>query len=299
MRITDQHLEQLRTRGFAIVPSFLTAKEIQSGLENFSRYYPTAEELAATPERYGGLMEEPESLQNEFPFAGDVLNHIATHPELISFAERALGTEDVLLSQSAIWAKYAGTASFDQGMHLDYQGNTLVVPRDDGDYRQINMILYYTEVTGEMGPTCVVSQEHTRDLGLWPTFRTRKKNPELYKLEKPVLAAPGDLLIFSMRTFHRASDMTADFGVRFTQHLIYRSAHHAFQGFQQWSSHGEEEDLQHFIETTTPRQREVLGFPRPGDPYWTEETVKAVGVRYPKMDMTPYRKTLLSPHPRA
>ena len=40
----------------------------------------------------------------------------------------------------------------------------------------------------------------------------------------------------------------------------------------------------------TPRQREVLGFPRPGDEYWTDETLEAVALRYPRMDMAPYRR---------
>ena len=58
----------------------------------------------------------------------------------------------MLLSQAAIWAKYAGTGDFEQGLHLDYQGNTLVVPRDDGDFRQVNMILYYTDVGARPRP---------------------------------------------------------------------------------------------------------------------------------------------------
>ena len=38
-----------------------------------------------------------------------------------------------------------------------------------------------------------------------------------------------------------------------------------------------------------PRQREAVGFPPPGSEYWTEETLAAVAMRYPKMDMAPYR----------
>ena len=127
MRISDTQAEHLLKHGYVIVPHFLTAAELSAARENMFRYYPSAEELSATPERYGGIHEEPESLQNEFPFAGDTLNHISTHPELIAFVEKVLGTRDVLLSQAAIWAKYAGTGDFEQGLHLDYQGNTLVV----------------------------------------------------------------------------------------------------------------------------------------------------------------------------
>jgi len=33
---------------------------------------------------------------------------------------------------------------------------------------------------------------------------------------------------------------------------------------------------------------ELLGFPPPGHPYWNEETIAAVQMRYPKMDLAPY-----------
>jgi hypothetical protein len=290
VRITDPHRQQLLRHGYAIVPSFLTADELAAARANFLRYFPTFDELHATPQRYGAIFEDPEHLQVELPFAGDALNDVSTHPELIGFVERVLGTRDVLLSQAALWAKYAGTGDFDQGLHLDYQGNTLVVPRDDGAYRQVNMILYYSDVGADLGPTYVVSQEVTRDLPLWPTHRTRRKSPDLYKHERPVLAQAGDLLIFSMRTWHRASDIAAEAGARFSHHFVWRAADHAFQGYHQWSQMGERPEMQAFVERATPRQREVLGFPKPGDPYWTAESRAAVQLRYPKMDMAPYRR---------
>jgi len=290
VRITPSHHRTLTQHGHVLVPGFLTQRELRSARANLLRCYPAPDELEKTPERYGGILEDPEQLQNEFPFAGDALNHISMHPDLIAFVERALETKEVLLSQAAIWAKYAGTGDFEQGLHLDYQGNTLVVPRDDGAYRQVNMILYYTDVGPDLGPTFVVSQEKTKSLGLWPTFRTRTSNPNLYKHERPILAKAGDLLIFSMRTWHRASAITADRGVRLSHHLVWRSAQFPFQGYHQWSSKGENPLLQNFIPRTTPRQREVLGFPKIADPYWTQETLAAVALRYPQMNLAPYRK---------
>ena len=289
MRVQPSQIDHLLKHGYVLVPGFLSVTELAAARENFMRYYPSWDELAATPERYSALLDEPDATQTEFPFAGNALNDISTHPEIASLVEHLLGTPDVLLSQSAIWAKYAGGADYEQGLHLDYQGNTLVVPRDDGDYRQVNMILYYSDVTEDLGPTMVVSQQHTKDLPLWPAFKARKKHADLYKLEQPILASAGSLLIFSMRTFHRASSITADAGARFSHHLVYRAARHNFQGYHHWPRHGEDPNLQSFIERATPRQREVLGFPRPGDPYWTAETLGAVALRYPRMDMTIYR----------
>jgi ectoine hydroxylase-related dioxygenase (phytanoyl-CoA dioxygenase family) len=290
LRITDEHAARLARHGYTIVPGFLAGDELRAARDNMLRYVPTAEELAATPERYSWVFDEAEHLQTEFPFAGEALNHVSTHPEIIEFVSRLLGTERVLLSQAAIWAKYAGTGDFEQGLHLDYQGNTLVVPRDDGDYRQVNMILYYGDVELDMGPTYVVSQEKTKHLPMWPTHRTRKKDPQLYKDERPVLAQTGTLFIFSMRTWHRASNIEADSGARFSHHLVWRSSAHPFAGYHLWSRMGENPELQRFVERATPRQREVLGFPTPGDAYWNEETLAAVALRYPRMDLGPYRK---------
>jgi hypothetical protein len=83
VRISDQQAEQYRKRGHLIVPGFLAGDELAAARENFSQYFPSAQELTATPQRYGAIYDDPEHLQVEFPFAGDALNHISTHPDMI------------------------------------------------------------------------------------------------------------------------------------------------------------------------------------------------------------------------
>src|SRR5215469_4197398 len=168
--LADKDLGRLLEHGYVLVGGFLSAEELGAARADVLHYFPTFEELSATPQRYGWIFDDPENLQIEFPFATDTLNYNSTHPRIISLVSQLLGTREILLSQSAIWAKYAGTGSFEQTMHLDYEGNTLVVPRDDGAFRQVNMILYYSDVTIELGPTFVISQTKTRRAGLWPTF---------------------------------------------------------------------------------------------------------------------------------
>jgi hypothetical protein len=287
--LPKNHLEHLVSHGYVLVPQFFTDQELSSAQAGMLSYFPTFEELTATPQRYGWVFDDPENLQIEFPFANDALNDFATHPRIIAIVEQLLGTQEVLLSQSAIWAKYAGTGSFEQTMHLDYEGNTLVVPRDDGEFRQVNMILYYSDVTEDLGPTFVVSQTRTRQTGLWPPFRPKKKYPDLYRHEKAMAAAAGSLLIFSMKTFHRAGEITSERGARFSHHLVYKGANCPFNGYHQYSQFGEKPEMTRFIERAAPRQREVLGFPPPGHPYWNDQTRRGVGERYPMMDITPYR----------
>jgi hypothetical protein len=42
----------------------------------------------------------------------------------------------------------------------------------------------------------------------------------------------------------------------------------------------------------TVRQLTVLGFPTPGDAYWTSDTLAGVAARYPSLDMTPWRDAM-------
>jgi len=283
-------ISQLLDHGFVLLPRFLRPTDVKAARKAVANYFPSPEELALKPLRYRALTESPDFQQIEFPYVDHTLNHIALHPRILDFVAAALGTDDIILSRSALWAKYAGMGDFDQPMHADYEGNTLVFPRDDGDYRQINIILYYSDVDATLGPTHVVSQRHTRNDPLWPPFRPREAYPDIYDLATPIITKAGGMLVFSMTSFHRGTAITADFGARFTHHLVYRAKRHGFQGYQLWPSYGEQHELQSFLERATPRQREAIGFPEAGDHYWNEATLAGVARRYPGMDLRPYRK---------
>ena len=50
--------------------------------------------------------------------------------------------------------------------------------------------------------------------------------------------------------------------------------------------------LVHAVAKMSPRQRQLLGFPATGDPYWTPATVQAVAARYAGLDPSPYLETI-------
>jgi len=136
MRITDEHLARWRRHGYVVVPNLLTEAELPAIQANVRRYFPTDEEYRAAPERYpnvGGW--------RELPFVGAALNDLATHPELASFAERVVGTNEILLTQAILWGKYAGVGDHEQSFHVDFRNNTLVFPRDEGPFTQTGTIV--------------------------------------------------------------------------------------------------------------------------------------------------------------
>src|SRR4051812_14531640 len=99
MRITPAQTRHYLEHGYVVIPKFLTPGELRKGLAGMARYFPSVDELEATPERYGFIYDDPENLQVEFPFADDDLNDLATHPELIGFVQKTLGSDDIRLSQ--------------------------------------------------------------------------------------------------------------------------------------------------------------------------------------------------------
>lgn len=297
MRVTDDQLEHWRTYGYVVVENFLSADEVAAALDEVAAYYPTWEEYAAARPRYRHLRERGGGAR--FPYQGGALSMISVHPDLIDFAERALGVRDVFLTQSGVSAKYAGTRDFDQPLHFDYGNNSLLVPRPEGRWHQTGTIIYLNGVDLDHGPT-YVSPGSWRGEALhwsqqrpdWPTSRTAEEIPEQYEQQVPVTGGPGAALLYSQNTLHRGSKFLATEGVRFAQHLVYRAAGNEWMGFTAFPRDGHDPAMATFMVSATPRQREAIGVPGPGHPYWTEETISGVAARYPGMDMKPYRLAL-------
>ncbi len=293
MRITAEHADHYREHGYVAVPGFVDEEALAEVRREIALYAPDATELEERPRRYAPLLREPGLLQWDFPFTGNVLNRISVDDELLAFAEQMLEVDDLLLMQSILWAKYAGTSNFDQELHVDYDENTLVYPRGDAGFDQILMLIYYTDITPDMGPTYIVPWEDgspsVADDAFWPPYRRRDTYAELYEREQPLYAEAGTLMMMSIRTFHRGSGIKASSGARFTHHLGFCSASNPWMGrYRQWPHYGTEPAMAQFLVDATPRQRTAIGFPPPGDPYWNRDTLSGVADRYPGIDLAGY-----------
>jgi hypothetical protein len=293
VRITTEHADHYRKHGYVAVPGFVDEATLAEVRREIALYAPNADELGRAPRRYAPLLREPGLLQWDFPFTGETLNRISVDDELLQFAELVLDADDLVLMQSILWAKYAGTASFDQELHVDFDENTLVYPRGDTGFDQILMLIYYTDITPDMGPTYVVPWENGRpsvpDDGFWPPYRSRDDHSELYAKERPLFAEAGTLMMMSIRTFHRGSGIKASSGARFTHHLGFCSASNPWMGrYRQWPHFGTEPAMADFLVHASPRQRTAIGFPPPGHPYWNRDTLTGVAARYPGIDLHDY-----------
>ena len=290
-RITETHVDHYREHGYAIVEAFLTPDELAEALDDWRALLPGWVEYCQDPSR-----PRPETAARGarasgfvFPYAGARLNAITVHPDLIAFAARMAGGQEMYCEQSHLSFKHKGhPADQDQGMHCDYGNHTLAYPPDDPAYWQTAYLLYYTDVTASHAPTTVCSRRHYPEKILWPAHCSRAARPALYDNEVKVIVPAGSLFIYSMRTFHRGTPFRAE-GGRLAHFITYAPAAWKWLGIVGWSAQAIKPSFRTWIEGATPAERELFGFPPPGHQYWTEETLAGVGARYPGMDMAPYR----------
>jgi ectoine hydroxylase-related dioxygenase (phytanoyl-CoA dioxygenase family) len=295
--IDQSDIDHWHQHGYVIIREFLDPGELKAALENLYQYLPDWQEYSERGPLFRNMqgssgLSAPGWVRHEFPYVGDALNQVALHPFLVAFVERLVGHSNLLMSHGAIVGKYAGRADYDQELHEDYTNNTLAYPAAGTEMLDVPMIVYYTDVTEELGPTYIVSKEHTQHLA--PTgrrFYSPEQYPELYEHEKPATLPAGSVLIYSMRALHRGSAMRAREGLRFSQFVAFHAAGYPWLGSHTFQGLGDRPEMHHLLTHATPRQRQLLGFPAPGDPYWTEETRAGVAARYPEMDMCPYEAT--------
>jgi hypothetical protein len=298
MPISKEQLSHYMRHGYVLVPDLLDAAVLAAAQREMRHYFPTWADYTAGAHDPATLPEGARTPFIDFPFTGDTLNWVATHPDLVAFVQRVLGTMDIALHQSVLHGKYTGGPSDEeQSLHVDYGGHTLAYPSADPAFWEITTILYYTDVMPDLAPTYVVSWEHTQADVLVPRSRPRQEHPALYAHEHPATAPAGSLFVYNTRTFHRGSAFRGQ-GERVVHFIAYGPAV-PWMGYNGVAGSAYKPEMARFLEQATPSERTLLGFPPPGHAYWTAETLTGVAARYPGMEMAPYRDAMQGRRPAA
>jgi hypothetical protein len=285
MRVPDAVLDEVRTRGFALVEGFLSETELQAAREALWLHFPQPDDYFADPEAHERYRASQFAGIDEFPYRSWDLNRLAVHPDLVDLAERYLGTTELHLYKVELWAKYAGAVDYEQPLHRDYGSHSLVVPRLEPRYQQLTTFVYLSDVTGADGPTCIVPYDDGKDVPYTPLYLPFGS---LAESEVRCTGAAGSLLVYRTDILHRGSNITGDRRARFSLLADYQVRGTTWGGKMAWPKQSPER-WSKFIPQCSVRQRDLFGFPRPGDAYWTDETLTGVAARYPGIDLEPYR----------
>lgn len=285
MRIPDHKLAEVRERGWTLVENFLDRDTLQAAQDALWSIYPRPESYFANPAAHPRFARSQFAGLRYFPYASQALNRLTVNPDLIDAAERFCGSQDLDLYKVELWAKYAGAIDYDQPHHRDYDGHTLVVPKRDDTFVQMTTFILLSDVTELDSPTKVVALDQTRDTPLTPV----RLAAGAFKGEEVSITGPaGSIFIYRTDVVHRGSDFAAAGRSRFTMMVDFQPRGRPWTGRQAWPNYANNPLWAQTLAAMTPRERLLFGFPGPDDPYWDEQTIRDVGLRYPEMDMSVY-----------
>ena len=285
MRVSDAVLDEVRDQGFALVEGFLSADELKAAQQALWLHFPKPEDYFAEPAAYSDYTRSQFAGVEEYPYRSWDLNRLAFHPDLVDAVERYLGTTELHLYKVELWAKYAGASNYDQPLHRDYGSHSLVVPRDDGGYQQLTTFIYLSDVTADDGPTRIVPYQQGKDVPFTPLYL---EFGALADKEVSAVGPAGSLLVYRTDILHGGSDLTGVGRSRFSLLVDFPARGTTWAGKMAWPKQAPHRWAK-LLPQCTVRERDLFGFPRPGDAYWNEQTLADVALRYPGMDMAPYR----------
>ena len=284
-----------RDDGWCLLPSALPADTVAAAQAAVGDLMPTAAEMDAGETDTTARWRDWDAAWPEFPFDSAALNDIVMHDTVIAIGEQLLGSDDIRCYSALLTAKYANQPSgFNRLLHADYPNLTLTVPRRDQGYQQVEMYVYLSDVTLANGATRFVAREQTAHVPVEEHTLNLTDYAHLYNDEGAAIGPAGTIVCYRPDVYHRSVDITEPGQSRFMMHVAFRPAAMEWGGYQAWPFKGFQPAWHNWVRTATPRQLALLGFPRPGNAYWTEETIAGVGARYSGLDMTPWRAALTS-----
>lgn len=289
--------------GFVILDGHLSPDLLAPALGELERVFPTPSGFHdGTDERRARFMGDEFEGIDDFPFSSVELSLLAVSAPVVTLARELLGEEDVRLYSAEAWAKFTGAAEYDQLLHRDYLGHTIVVPSGAPGLQQVEMFVFLVDVPEDLGPPHLVPRQHTGDVPARPNwfpradvdddddFVSRSGRSAWYDAEVSGAGSAGTVIAFAPDTFHRGTGLTAPRGARYSMQLCFRPASLDWGDRAAWAIRSHSASWYAFVDRATPEQLALFGFPRPGHPYWTADTLRGVQERYPRLDMAPWRE---------
>lgn len=294
-----------REDGFVILPGFIPAEDLKAAVADLDMQFPSVSGFhdGTDPRRRRFVGREFAGI-DEFPFTSTEISLLAVHHHLLDLAEALLEDDGFQLYGAETWAKYTGACDYEQDLHRDYRGHTLLVPSSAPAFRQLEVFVFLVDVPEELGPPHFVSRKLTDHLPAVPDrflrpglvsesrFQDDSGSAELYAAEVSSAGPAGTVIAFEVGTVHRATALTKPRGVRYTMHMNFRPAGAQWGQRRGWAFEGVREEWIDFVDRATPRQLQALGFPPPGHAYWTPQTLAGTALRYPNIDLTHWRQAV-------
>lgn len=307
---TDDEIATWRAEGWVLLQGLLGTDEVDAASDDLHQVFPSCDEYHSDPEgvtecRKGhpvkpkedyawpdegpGFRADQQRWMAAFPFPGSgVLNRLCVHPSIVDFAERALGTSEIRLYQAHASAKYSGLTNYEQPMHTD-RNHSWLPAVGASPWWNLEGFLYLTDVTENENPTRMVSVRDTATMKSTYPVTFPNLDPDIYAAERSCIGVRGSYLAYRSDVWHRGTNFASPGTARVLVALAFKHAGHDWIGYDTQQSRSTGAEWTTFVEQSTPRELELFGFPPPGHPIWSELLLDQTAVRYPKLDLAPWR----------
>jgi ectoine hydroxylase-related dioxygenase (phytanoyl-CoA dioxygenase family) len=288
--LTPSQRQSWEQDGWLILERAVPEVDLSAAQNALTKLFPSAAEMASGREDDGlAKWRTWDASWPEFPFRSRSLNRLVLGDAMIDLAQDLLGTDDVRMYAAIATAKYAGQPSeYNQLLHTDFPNHTLTVPRPEPGYHQMEAFIYLVDVTSDNGATRFVSRKRTRHVSVEEHTLNFEDYTDFYDDPNDASAPAGSIVVYRPDVYHRSVDFTDPAQARFMLHVAFKPAAVEWGGYQAWPFKGFSTEWHNFVRGAGPRQLTALGFPAPGHPFWTDETLAGVARRYPGLDLSPW-----------
>ncbi len=309
-------LEQFQRDGYILVPDVFGAEEMDAALDAMERTFygkPYASWLDDFDQgNIGSVGDGFTTKQDEvvgrsqFPVGDPALDRLIENERYLDLFEMFLGdlpsycNAHLFMRSGPVDKRYPDQPW--SGYHADHNTNCVLPPSPDAArFSYVNSGVYLHDVTEDGAPMLLVPGSHTRAADVftegWSTdnmagaSQVRDIRKAGLKDPVPAVGTRGSALFYSSYLLHSAQPFQNRKKQRaFWTLSMCRSDADRWTRFSNPFMYGEREYMLPFITQTTPRVRSLFGWPEPGHPYYTEQTLDLLANAFPGIDVSPYRE---------
>ena len=311
-------LEQFRRDGYILVPDVFGDEEMDAALDAMERNF-YGKSYASWLEDFGrgeqgsvgdGFTTKQDEVvgRSQFPVGDPALDRLIENDRYLDLFELFLGDRPsycnahLFMRTGPVDERYPDESW--SGYHVDHNTNCVLPPSTDaGRFSYINSGVYLHDVVDDGAPMLLVPGSHTRAAEVfgegWEKGNmasvSHVRDIRKAGLEDPVPAvgARGSALFYSSYLLHSAQPFENRKKQRaFWSLSMCRRDADRWTRFSNPFIYGEREYMLPFITRTTPRVRSLFGWPEPGHPYYTEQTLGLLVHAFPGIDTAPYRDAM-------
>jgi ectoine hydroxylase-related dioxygenase (phytanoyl-CoA dioxygenase family) len=314
MALTQVQREQYERDGYILVSDLFDSEPMRAALAEMERIFygkSYAEYLAdfdrnPSPVKDGFHGDTGEG-RSQFPTGSEALDRLIENEEYLDIFAQCLGTPQVSYCNAHLFMRSGPTDKRHaehpwQGYHFDRDTNSFLPPSAEaGRFEYVNSDGYLHDVEDDGAPMHVIPGSHRQITAILPrliregSFTGRNAIKDIREVPEfatpvPTTARAGSALFYSSDLVHAAVPFRNKRKQRaFWTLSLARAENQAWTKLANPWNYPERGFTTPFWTTTTPRVRTLFGWPPPGHPYYTQQTLELLETWFPGMDLSAYR----------